>query len=109
MSNVGLVVLALLQSGAVAETKVEPCPEGTTYVTDGKTPLGPVREWCETTARPNVRHGRFLSRYPGGALRAFLEYRDGVLEGDATNYYEDGKPKSRGRFKAGKYDGAWKF
>ncbi len=53
--------------------------------------------------------GVYRAWFPDGAPMIFAVYGWGFLEGDWTEYAQDGHITVKGGYKAGKRDGAWSF
>lgn len=53
--------------------------------------------------------GVYRAWYPDGAPMIFAVYGWGYLEGDWTEYGQDGRITVKGKYKQGKRDGTWAF
>lgn len=60
-----------------------------------------------TYKRDSIPHGYGKSFYPSGQIELFIEYFEGLKEGDEIKYFENGKIEKMGVNRKGKADSIW--
>ncbi len=71
------------------------------------TPQGDLKILGTGTDYRLARHGRWVTLYPSGKKASEEEYLDGVLQGPAVHWHENGDVKERGRHLDGQRHGLW--
>ena len=56
-----------------------------------------------------VRHGRYVSYHPNGAIESEGYYENDLEEGLWRDFYPSGAVAAEGNYKSGKEDGLWRF
>ncbi len=101
-----LVLVALLvgcgRTGA-AERASGPCPAGTTL--RGAPPPDGRAQWCE---RRGAKHGPWTEWYADGRVKSRGAFADGQMTGRWVHYQPDGAVADEGNYVAGVKDGPWK-
>lgn len=66
--------------------------------------------WSESMYKSGKKEGETKTFYKASKkLRSKEMYRNNLLEGDYTEYFENGKTKTKGQYRAGKKSGNWVY